>query len=243
MKDKKVLVVSAHAADFVWRGGGTIAKYVKYGAEVHVVVLSFGVRGESNDLWKEPGQTVENVKKIRQQESEAAAAALGVKNIEFWDFEDYPIEIDRERLDKLVVKIRQVQPNIIISHDKTDVLNQDHNIACDYVWKANNLSTKAGIITEGYKTATQMAIYGFAPHQTELSNYTPGTFIDITDTFEMKVAAMKCFQAQSHLIDHYTKLASMRGTHARRLSGIKDIKYAETFSNMFPVVGSEFACR
>ena len=39
---KKMLVVSAHAADYVWRAGGTIAKYIKGGAEVHVVVLSFG---------------------------------------------------------------------------------------------------------------------------------------------------------------------------------------------------------
>ena len=32
-----LLVVSAHAADFVWRSGGTIAKYVKHGASVHLV--------------------------------------------------------------------------------------------------------------------------------------------------------------------------------------------------------------
>ena len=27
---KKMLVVSAHAADYVWRAGGTIAKYIKH---------------------------------------------------------------------------------------------------------------------------------------------------------------------------------------------------------------------
>ena len=52
IKDKKVLVVSAHAADYVWRSGGTIAKYIKHGAEVHVVVLSFGIRGESAAQWR-----------------------------------------------------------------------------------------------------------------------------------------------------------------------------------------------
>ena len=35
MKGKKVLVISAHAADYVWRAGGTIAKYIKHGADVH----------------------------------------------------------------------------------------------------------------------------------------------------------------------------------------------------------------
>jgi LmbE family N-acetylglucosaminyl deacetylase len=37
---KSMLVVSAHAADYVWRSGGTIAKYIAEGADVHVVVLS-----------------------------------------------------------------------------------------------------------------------------------------------------------------------------------------------------------
>ena len=59
---KKMLVVSAHAADYVWRAGGTIAKYIKHGAEVHLVVLSFGGRGESNDLWKQPGFYAGNIK-------------------------------------------------------------------------------------------------------------------------------------------------------------------------------------
>ena len=49
----KLLVISAHSADFVWRSGGTIAKSVEQGAETLVVCLSFGERGESGELWKE----------------------------------------------------------------------------------------------------------------------------------------------------------------------------------------------
>ena len=91
IKGKKMLVVSAHAADYVWRAGGTIAKYIKEGADVHVVVLSFGGRGESNDLWKMEGATAESVKSIRKQETIEAANILGIKNIEFWDMQDYPM--------------------------------------------------------------------------------------------------------------------------------------------------------
>ena len=102
---KKMLVVSAHAADYVWRAGGTIAKYIKHGAEVHLVVLSFGGRGESNDLWKQPGATAESVKAVRRAETEAAADILGIKNIEFWDLQDYPIVTDDALTDRLVGKI------------------------------------------------------------------------------------------------------------------------------------------
>lgn len=62
IQGKKMLVVSAHAADYVWRAGGTIAKYVQNGAEVHLVILSFGGRGESNDLWKQPDATANPLK-------------------------------------------------------------------------------------------------------------------------------------------------------------------------------------
>ncbi len=58
---KRLLVVSAHAADYVWRAGGTIAHYIQKGAPVRVIVLSLGVRGESNHLWKTPGVTPQEV--------------------------------------------------------------------------------------------------------------------------------------------------------------------------------------
>ena len=44
---KSVLVVSAHASDFVWRAGGAIALYAKQGYRVRILCLSYGERGES----------------------------------------------------------------------------------------------------------------------------------------------------------------------------------------------------
>ena len=49
---KSALVISAHAADFVWRCGGAITIHASKGYEVTVVCLSFGERGESAKLWK-----------------------------------------------------------------------------------------------------------------------------------------------------------------------------------------------
>ena len=74
---RTLLVVSAHSADFVWRAGGAIARFVEDGGTAHVIALSYGERGESGELWKEPGQTEERVKEIRHGESMTAAAALG----------------------------------------------------------------------------------------------------------------------------------------------------------------------
>jgi len=236
---KKMLVVSAHAADYVWRSGGTIAKYIEEGAEVHIIVLSFGVRGESNDLWSKPDQTAASVKDIRRGETIKAAEVLGVQNIEFWDLQDYPIPLGQSEEDRLVRKIREVAPDIIITHDKYDIMNPDHNRVSDFTHRCSVMSISNGVEMEGTKCCKQMRIYGFEPHQTELSNYKPGSFVDITSVYDKKVEAMKCFQAQGHLIEYYAQRAFMRGNHAARLSGEKSYKYAESFANFFPTVGSE----
>lgn len=239
MKDKKVLVFSAHAADYVWRSGGTIAKYIEAGAEVTVIVMTFGIRGESNGLWKKGNQTYESVKEVRFKETSKAAEILGIQSIEFWDYVDYPIDINKELENRVLETIRKCQPDIIITHDKNDILNPDHNAIHELVWRTSVMSNSAGVLTEGYPTTKQMRLFGFEPHQTEISGYVPDQFIDITSVFDKKVEAMNCFEGQNHLIEYYKQRAIMRGNHARRLSGNNSYKYAESFASFYPVVAEE----
>ncbi len=184
MAQEKLLVISAHAADFVWRSGGTIASYLERGAAVKVIVLSYGIRGESNHLWKQEGQTTENVRSIRHAESSEAARILGVTDIEFWDFEDYPMTLDRERLDRLVVAIRTFRPDNIITHGPKDAFNPDHEHVSETVFQACVTANSAGALYDGLPATKQMGIFGFEPHQTEISSFVPGTIIDITSVFE-----------------------------------------------------------
>jgi 4-oxalomesaconate hydratase len=239
-KDKRVLVISGHAADYVWRAGGTIAKYIKHGVDVKVVVLSFGVRGESNDLWNVEGQTAEKVKQIRFEETSAAAKCLGVTDIEFWDYTDYYMDLEQEdHINRMVTLIRKFEPYHIITHGSLDLLNPDHDAVNRFVFKASVLAISNGVRIEGTNTSKQCRIFGFEPHQSEICNFKPEVIIDITETMDMKIAAMNCFKAQSHLIEYYTDLAFRRGNHARRLSGNKNYKFAEAFSRRFPYVGEE----
>jgi len=239
IKDKKLLVFSAHAADFVWRAGGLIAKYIEEGADVHVVVLSMGVRGESNDLWSQNGQTAETVSAMRRAESMKAAGILGIEQIEYWDLIDYPITFDQETVDRIIRKIREVRPDYVITHDKNDLFNPDHNEVAKAVYSCCVQSNSAGVRMEGLQHTKQMNIFGFEPHQTEISGFVPGIMVDITGVYEKKIAAMKCFLAQSHLIEYYTQRAFLRGNHARRISGDTRYKYAESFARYYPVVSEE----
>ena len=174
-----MMVIGAHSADFVWRAGGAVAVATLGGGEASVIALSYGERGESGELWKEDrGQTIENVKKIRHGEAERAAAALGA-SFDCLDLGDYPLEIDGDGLRLISDKIREFAPEVLITHTDTDPFNPDHPIAHYAVDRARGLAAGAGV-SSAFKTIAPPALFLFEPHQPELCNFTPTTFVDIT---------------------------------------------------------------
>ena len=232
---KKLLVVGAHSADYVWRAGGTIAKVIEQGGEVLNLALSYGERGESGVLWKEdPNRSVDEVKKIRHEMSVEASAILGCE-FKCLDWGDYPMIINDERIQQVADIIRDFAPNVIITHTKKDPFNPDHPLAYVVVEKARLLSAGAGVAA-AFARIDPPIWYSFEPHQPELSGFMPNTFIDITSVFEKKVAAMGCMRAQEYLKNYYTELGSRRGNHARRISGKQHIKFAEAHERVVPIV-------
>jgi 4-oxalomesaconate hydratase len=231
---RKLLVIGAHSADFIWRAGGTIALVTSQGGSATVIALSYGERGESGELWKEPGQTVENVKRIRHEQASAAARTLGA-DFRCMDLGDYPLNITDKAMDNLVELFRELEPDIVLTHTPVDPFNPDHPVACQAVQKARLLASGAGVAS-AFKNITPPVMYFFEPHQPELCEFMPNTFVDITAVFEQKRQAMEVVQAQSYLLTYYTELASRRGNHARRISGMKEIKFAEAMQRTLPWV-------
>ena len=231
---KKILVVGAHSADFLWRAGGTIALVASQGGSATVVALSYGERGESGELWKEPNQTVENVKHIRHEQASAAAQTLGA-DFRCLDLGDYPLNITDKAMDELVAVIRELEPDVILTHTPVDPFNPDHPVACQAVQKARLLASGAGVAS-AFKRINPPDLYFFEPHQPELCDFTPNTFIDITPVMEVKREAMEGMQAQSYLQTYYAELASRRGNHARRISGMQDVQFAEAMQRTLPWV-------
>ena len=231
---RKLLVVSAHSADFVWRAAGAIATATARGGSATVVSLSFGERGESGELWKEEGQTVENVKAIRRAEAEGAAGILGAEVI-FLDRGDYPLELDAEAIEELTDVMRDVVPDVVLGHARRDPFNPDHGTASEATIRARQLASGAGVAS-GFRTITPPALLLFEPHQPELCGFVPTTFLDITPVWETKLAAMEAMGAQSYLSQYYTERAGHRANHARRISGRSEIRYAEAFQRELPQV-------
>jgi 4-oxalomesaconate hydratase len=234
MDKKKILVIGAHSADFVWRSAGTIALVTSQGGSATVIALSYGERGESGELWKEPGQTIENVKHLRHEQASAAAEVVGA-GFRCLDLGDYPLTISDAVMEQLAGLFRDLEPDIVLTHTPVDPFNPDHPVASQAVQRARLLASGAGVAS-AFKNITPPELYFFEPHQPELCEFMPNTFVDITPVMEKKIKAMDCMQAQSYLKNYYTELASRRGNHARRISGMEEVKFAEALQRTLPWV-------
>lgn len=232
---ERMLVIAAHVGDFVWRSGGVIARYVQEGHAVKVLVLSYGLRGEAQDYWKRPGANTEEGLKIRRAEGEEAAKILGVTDIEFLEWSDYPMVIDRERNETIAHKIREFRPTFIITHDRYDAFNADHNTVSAAVVSACATASGSGFIDGLPCVQRRTPIFGYEPHATEECRFFPNLYVDITSSFETKVKAMNVYQLQQFMIASYITKAQIRAAEANTLANRSDYKYAEAFVIYNPI--------
>jgi len=211
-----LLVVSAHAGDFVWRAGGAIAAAAQRGERAVVVCLSYGERGESAKAWRE-GKGLEEIKAIRREEAENAAAALGAE-VRFLDAGDYPLVPTRELVDQLVQIYREVKPTVVLTHPLVDPYNGDHPAAARMALDARVLAQAIGYDAPGDPLGAP-PVFFFEPHQPEQCDFKPNVLLDITEAFAAKRKAMECLAAQQHMWDYYTDLATRRGVQVKRNAG------------------------
>lgn len=234
---RRLLVISAHAADFVWRAAGAIATATTGGGSATVIALSYGERGESGELWKEPGQTEARVKEIRHREAGTAAAILGAQ-FRCLDLGDYPLRVDDAAIEQLTQAFVEIKPDIVLTHAERDPFNPDHPVAYAATERARQLAGGAGVAS-AFSTIRPPEFLLFEPHQPELCGFVPTTFLDITAVYERKQRAMEAMAAQEYLRGYYAERAGHRANHARRISGRREIRYAEAFQRVLPHVVRE----
>lgn len=239
MADKKTaLVVSAHSADFVWRAGGAIALYAERSWEVTVVCLSFGERGESAKLWREPGMAMEKVKANRKEEATKAAEILGAE-IAFFDVGDYPMRILDSTLYDLAALYRKIRPEFVLTHSLKDPYNFDHPLV-SHAAQESRIVAQAHGHDPGTPVIGAPPVFLFEPHQPEQCEFKPQVLLDISSVWQKKYTAFKEMNAQEHLWHYYERVALQRGVQASRNSN-KSIKYAEAYQRVFPQVTEELA--
>jgi len=109
-----VLGIYAHPDDAEISAGGTMAKWVAAGREVHLLVLTNGDRGSSD-----PSQDRAELAATRLTETEAAAAFLGLASARSLGIADGELANTHDVREAVIRRIREVRAETVISVDPT----------------------------------------------------------------------------------------------------------------------------
>ena len=182
----RVLVIAAHPDDADISCGGTIARWAREERQIHYVLCTSGNRG-SNDPEMTPGR----LGKIREAEQRAAAGIIGVAGLTFLRHEDCELEETLAFRCELSGLIRTLRPDVLMTHDPWARyrIHPDH--------RAVGFTALAAIVTAG----NQMLREGPPPHSVgEICLFqtdAPDFWVDITDTFELKLEAIREHRSQA----------------------------------------------
>ena len=192
----KALVIAAHPDDEVLGCGGTIARRVQEGWHIDLLFLSSGVGSRSSKNGR--ADVVE--RRDRLKSAEQAAEVLGADKLTILDHPDNRFDsIDLLDLIKEIDSVgRQQRPEVIFTHHTGD-LNIDHAITARAVLTA--FRPLPGCFVR--------KIYAFEiPSSTEWffgsgpTIFRPNTFVDITDQFDRKIEALKCYGSELRNFPH-----------------------------------------
>ncbi|MGB8644316.1 MAG: PIG-L deacetylase family protein [Anaerolineae bacterium] len=201
---ERVLVVLAHPDDPEFFCGATLAKWARQGKEIRYLLLTCGDKG--SDL---PDVTPDMLCGDRQVEQRAAAAVLGVKEVEFLHFPDGELFNTLDVRREIVRAIRQFKPRIVVTSDPlayirpNGINHPDHRAAgtatLDAIFPAaGNRMYFPELLTEGLDPHTPREVWLSIPNE-------PGEWVDVTDTIDIKIAALREHQSQIKDMDGMAK--------------------------------------
>ncbi|WP_395028317.1 PIG-L deacetylase family protein [Robinsoniella sp.] len=182
-----VLAVGCHPDDLEIACGGTLAKYVDQGADVYMCHAANGNMGHV-EILPEP------LAKLRAVESECAGEVLGVKKVFNLDIGDILVNrFDYEAVDALADVVRFVKPDVIITHNDMDYM-QDHIETSRLVFNSSFIATLA------HKSVKYAAFNEFVPiyFMDTLAgvDFIPTHYVDVTKQIDRKLQALACHESQ-----------------------------------------------
>jgi len=190
------LVIMAHPDDAEFTVAGTVARWTRDGWQVVYVVCTDGSRG-SNDAQTPPTR----MKPVRYAEQLDAANTLGVQTVVFLDYEDGTLEPTLELRRDLTRLIRRFKPQIVISQDPTVRFFRS-----DYINHPDHRAAGAAALYAVFPSAGTRFIFpelleeGLEPHEVRelflFGSQNPDVWVDITETVDLKIAALKAHRSQ-----------------------------------------------
>ena len=189
---ERILVVVAHPDDIDFGGAGTVALWTKAGIEVQYCIVTDGQAGGF-----EPDRDRAEIPAVRRAEQTAAAQHVGVRELHFLGYQDGSVEPTAELVRDITQVIRKVRPQRLLTQSperswhRLQVSHPDHMAAAEATVRAfypaaGNPYAYADLTEEAWEVGELwMMDHPVANH-----------YVDITDTFDQKLAALMSHTSQ-----------------------------------------------
>jgi LmbE family N-acetylglucosaminyl deacetylase len=233
---RKVMAIFAHPDDIEFECAGTAARWAKAGAEVFYVLCTSGDGGIADHRI-----TRAEAAQIREAEQRAAAAVVGVKEVVFLREPDGLLENTLALRKRLVREIRRIRPEVVLTGDPTLVLT-----ANNFINHPDHRAASNAAIDAVYPTAGQPHLFedlreeGLWAHRVRKVYITGDlkseSFVDITDTIDMKVEAVRQHASQFPREDPGQRVRDWAALVGKR----KEVPYAEPFRVLTLLSDAEF---
>ncbi len=226
---ERVLAVMAHPDDVDFGAGGTIKALTDAGVEVSYCLVTNGDAGGFD-----PDVPRSQIPAIRKAEQRAAGIVLGVHDVRFLDYRDGELTVSHELRRDISRVIRQVRPDrmLIQSPDRNwnriQASHPDHLAAGDAAIQAiypdarNPFAHTSLLLDEGLEAWS-------VPEVWVMASPTPNRWVDVTDTFEAKIEALRAHDSQTaHMDDLSDRIRGWLTMWAEQ-GGLPEGRLAEAF--------------
>jgi LmbE family N-acetylglucosaminyl deacetylase len=228
---KRAMSIHAHPDDQEFTVGGTLAKWARAGCEIATVCITRG--GAGSNKYTPRDMTREALVAIREDEQREACRILGVKETIFLDYEDGMLEPSIALRRELTRLIRQHRPEAVLTGDPTvryygvTYMNHpDHRVAADVALDAVFPSAGTRLIFP------ELLAEGLEPHEVRQvyihGAERPDTYVDIGETLDVKVAALRAHKSQMGEWDPAEMITQWAAEQGRR----RTLKAAEAYRRM-----------
>ena len=227
---ERILVVTAHPDDIDFGAAGTIAHWTDAGIEVTYCLVTDGDAGGFDRSVPRAEMPA-----IRQEEQRNAAKVVGVDDVHFLGYPDGRLELSLDLRRDISRVIRQVRPQRVVTQSperywgRIQASHPDHLTAGEATLRAVYPDAR-----NPFAFPELLDVEGLEPWEVAevwvMGDPSPNHYVDVTDTFDRKIAALRAHVSQTaHMDDLEVWLREWLGRNARA-GGIGPDRLAEVFA-------------
>jgi len=224
----RALVIVAHPDDIDFGAAGTIAGWTAAGMEVAYCVATYGDAGGFDDTPRE------QMPVLREAEQRAAAKVLGVDDVTFLGYPDGAVTVTLDLRRDISRQIRRVRPQRVLlpsperNWQRIPASHPDHlavgeaAMCAVYPDARNPFAHPELLADEGLDAWTVLEVWVMGAPQ-------PDHYVDITDTFESKLAALQAHVTQTAHFDDLDGFLRRMSSANAVAGGLPEGRLAEVF--------------